>query len=231
MKIAILCPIALILMSGCAFYRGIDSGTRTYGLASASKTLPWPPGTSQTAIRVSKDAASPIRRTALVSPEQLVSLTCDFGDGPRGGVNCYWGKQAGIFTGMAAFPPTNVFALPLDTNTPSFIEVRSFVNWPAPGIVQTVTNDDGSTYNTTNFLYESAGASYVFVPTNCQSIALMNYPGRMEVVGWGSAGTVYHILGGSLDAVTNDLEDIQGTNSPWSHLVQAGEGPYFRSAW
>jgi hypothetical protein len=81
----------------------------------------------------------------------------------------------------------------------------------------------------TNTFYESAGSSFVFVPTGCQSIALLNYTNGFQVVGWGMAGTMYRVLGGMLGGVTNGLEDIQGTNGPWTHMVQSGEGPYFRS--
>jgi hypothetical protein len=193
----------------------------------------YPPGwtpTSPTKVtaHLSNRVLSPIKATFAV-PRPTVTLTCDFGQGPMDGVHIFYGKQVGQFAAMLTFPPTNQFAVPLDTNSPSFVELRTFVNWPAPGVIDTKTNDDGSTSSVTNTFYESTPADFVFVPTNCARIAPMQYSDHLEIWGWGNAGLIYHILSGPIGAITNDVENIPGTNGSWRHGAQASEGPFFRS--
>lgn len=193
----------------------------------APKPLPviYPPGWTPPSVKQTQAPVAKVARSAFVAPLPTVTLTCDFGDGPRDGEHIYVGKRVGQFSSMLTFPPTNQFEVPCDTNTPSFIELRSFVNWPSPYIVQTWTNDDGSTFNTTNFWREGpingypVVADFVFVPTGCQSIGLLNYGSNMVVTGWGVGGKVYQILSApTLDTPSANWQTngtVTGTNGPY----------------
>lgn len=138
---------------------------------------------------------------------------------------------------MLTFPVTNQFIVPCDNDTPSLIEIRSFVNWPAPYLVSTWTNDDGSTFNTTNFWREGpingdpVVSDFIFVPTGCQSIGLLNYGSNLVVTGWAVGGKVYQILSApTLDTTSANWQTngtVTGTNGPYQVPIAPVEGQGF----
>lgn len=206
--------------------------------APVSQLPIYPPGF--TTSQIVNNTPLAVRTAVVAPPPPEIMLTCDFGGGPRDGEHIYIGKQVGQFPTMLTFPVTNQFIVECDNDTPSFIEIRSFVNWPAPYIVQTWTNDDTSTYNTTNFWREGpingdpGVADFVFVPTGCLSIALLDYGTNLVVAGWAVGGKVYQIL--SAPTVDTPLTNWQtnatftGTNGPYQVPVEpVGDQGYYRS--
>lgn len=158
-------------------------------LASCTPISPYtailPPGAQSKVVQAQFDAASPVRRAALGLTGSMVTLTCDFGDGPMDGITVRASFQVGNYFLVKAFDPTNVFTVALPTNQPSYVEVRSYVLWPAPYVVSTVTNDDGSTGSVTNFYRESDPSWFIYVPTNCPTIGLFAMPdGTIQLAGW-----------------------------------------------
>lgn len=169
-----------------------------------------------------------IRRTLLASPSPNVVLICDIDlSGPFDGVHVYSGPQTGSLSLLATFDHTNVFPVSLTMDRPSFVEVRTFINWRAPGIVQTWTNDDGSTGSQTERFYESGGADYVFVPTNCPVIALMPFTNGLQLVGWGAAGMVYQIQSSTDLASWSSNATVTGTNGPYQVWVDSSQQQTF----
>ena len=146
-----------------------------------------PPGYQPTA-QVFSNAA--VRRFAVVLPPPGVLVTNTFDVDPSlpfDGVNVYTSLNGKSMTFLAAFGHTNVFAVTLPTNLPSLVEIRTFINWPAPGVIGSFTLDDGTIDNFTNTFYESAGSQFIFVPTNCPAIAIFAMAdGSTEVAGWNS---------------------------------------------
>jgi hypothetical protein len=136
-----------------------------------------------TAVQVQKDLPSPVQRTALISPVNLVSFTLQMGPGRSDGEHIFWGKKAGAWSNSTNLPVTNQFSLPLDTNSPTLIEVCSFTNLPTP-IVQMFTNDDGTTESITNTFADLRASDIVYVPTNCPRIGLFQTTNGFVLTGW-----------------------------------------------
>jgi hypothetical protein len=216
------------VVDGCVFLSGIDSGTRTFGL------LPYPPGYTPPPVLPQANVArrGPARGTALLSRPPNITFTCDIGAGTYDGVNFYEG-QAGLASMVLrqTFPPTNVFALNLDTNWPHFVEVRTFINWPAPGVVQTVTNDDLSVMAQTNTFYESISADYLWVPAGMTNQWLAALPdGTMELIGWGTQGMTYSVKRGQLNGAWAAFTNFMGTNGPWVvPVVPTNDEDFFKT--
>jgi hypothetical protein len=117
-----------------------------------------------------------------------VTLTADIDlTGPFDGVNVYAGPTSQAIALIATFGHVNVFPLNLPTNLPSLVEIRTFINWPPPYVVGSVTLDDGTTQDFTNTFYESLGTRFIYVPTNCQSVGLFTMQdGTLQLAGWAS---------------------------------------------
>jgi hypothetical protein len=122
----------------------------------------------------------------LPSPGVPVTMTFDPGQGPADGIHVYRGFNANSMQLIGTWGPTNIFTLNLPTNLPSLVEVHTFINWPSPGVVGSVTLDDGTIENFTNTFYESPGAQMIFVPSNCPAIGLFLMPSGMVLAGWNS---------------------------------------------
>src|SRR5882672_2569560 len=200
----------------------------------------YPPGLKPPSTGVQAFSNAPQRflsaRMALPAPN--VVLTCDIDlSGPFDGVHVYSGPQPGSLSLLAIFDHTNVFPVSLPMDAPSLVEVRSFINWPAPGIVQTWTNDDGSTGSQTITFREGpingtpTFADFLFVPTNCQSIALMAFTNGLQLVGWGAAGAVYQIQSSTDLVMWQSNATVTGTNGPWQVRVDGSQAhTWFRTS-
>jgi hypothetical protein len=199
--------------------------------------LPYPPGFVAHPIpspSVIANVPRPVQRAMLVSPAPNVVLTCDIDlTGPFDGVHVYAGPQPTALGLLATFDHTNVFPVNVPTNVPTFLEVRTFINWQAPGIVQTCTNDDGSTGAQTITFREGpinrapTFSDYIFVPTNCQVIALMAFTNGLQLVGWGAAGAVYQIQSSADLAAWSSNATVTGTNGPYRVLVDSSQPQTF----
>lgn len=179
-------------------------------------SLPYPPGFTPPTNRVLANVPLTVRR-AIVSQPPTVTFTCDIGAGTFDGCNIYESTQPGNLTLLRQFGPTNVFPVILSTNWPHFIELRTFINWPAPYVVTCVTNDDSSVDCQTNTYYESGQVSdFLWVPAGMTNQWLAAMPdGTMELIGYGVRGTAYSIKHGSLNGVWQALTNFMGTNGPW----------------
>jgi hypothetical protein len=161
--------------------------------------------------------AVPIHKNLLLAIAPDITFACDIGAGGYDGVNFYESGQQGNYTLIQTFGATNVFPVSLDTNWPHFVEVRTFIHWPAPGVIQTFTNDDGSTTSITNTFYEGVVADYLWVPAGMTNQWLAQLAdGSMQLIGWGTQGATYTVKrGDTLQGPWDELGTIPGTNGPW----------------
>lgn len=214
--------MAITIITGCVLMTG------NYIIKSSTEP-PMPPGPVVTVTnhQMLATVAAPIHKFLLLAINPNVTFTCDIGSGAYDGVNFYEGREPGNIALLKQFPATNVFPVSLDTNWPHFIEVRTFVNWPSPGVVQTFTNDDQSLTMVTNTFYENATvADFLYVPTNCPNQwVFLNNDGTTTLAGWGLAGAIYQIRSGQLQSLA-PAGTVTGTNGPWLHTA-TGEGPFW----
>jgi hypothetical protein len=225
-KLLLASTMAITIITSCVLMSG------KY-IINSSTEPPMPPEPVVTNRQMLATVAAPIHRFLLLAITPNVTFTCDIGSGGYDGVNFYEGRQPGAMALLKQFPATNVFPVSLDTNWPHFIEVRTFVNWPAPGVVQTITNDDQSLTMVTNTFYENpAVADLLYVPAGCSNIWLAQLTnGTMELVGWGQSGSVYSISNGDLAGNWVNAGTVTGTNGPWTVLVNGSQSAgFFRTS-
>ena len=213
-----------------AVIMGVIGLTSSRILDNVTPPMPGDPAVVTTNHEMVANIAAPIHRKLLLAIQPNVTFTCDIGTGGYDGVNLYEGRQQGSLALLAQFGVTNVFPVSLDTNWPHFIAVRTFINWPMPGVVQTFTNDDGSVTQATNTFYENtnAVAGFLWVPagmTNQWLAQLTN--GQMELIGWGLQGATYAISNGTLHGDWKNYAGVTGTNGPWTVPVEGTNPPEF----
>ena len=211
-----------LLCAGCAFVKGIDSGTRTYGLGTNQAVLGTndelrvviPPGMAS---GVQTDVSRELTFTAtknVVTPPTTVSVPV-WWDLPADTNVAYVTAYVDTTPGQGVFSASQQ-NLPLGTN--------AVLQLPAdrPSYVMVATRTAGGG--------EAPGNEALFVPSGCPLYAAQSN-GLMTVVWYGVQGTVY-TLQGQAELGTHWAEvaaSIPGTNGPnvWSEVPLTPEG-YFR---
>ena len=177
------------------------------------------------------------RLMALVAPPVVattnVVLTCDVGAGRFDGVNIYNGMEPDrLSLILTIVGPNPVASVTIPIAYPTLLEARTFINWPAPGVVNCFTNDDGSTGCVTNTYYENpVGTDLIYVPVGCPNQwVFLNRDGTTSLVGWGLTNFNYTVRSGQLDGPMVPVFSFSGTNGPWRHDA-TGEGPYWATTY
>lgn len=191
-------------------------------MASCShlKPLPaiFPPGYVPRAVP-SSNALKPLLTLAVAQPVPNYTLTADF-NGSYDGTILYELNANGTSNQVATYGFTTAFPVFMDTNRPHLLALTSYRNWPAPGVISCVTNDDTTVDCVTNGYWESQASYFVLVPDHCAAIAIFQLTSNAcELAGWGSNGVVY-ALETSLDLTTwHSNATVTGTNGAFTILV------------